>query len=74
VTLSVTDQGVGIPAEDLPRIFERFYRVGGQANRRPGTGIGLAIVKEFTEAQGGRIEVTSTVGEGTTFTVILPAA
>lgn len=74
VALSVADQGVGIPAEDLGRIFERFYRVGGQANRRPGTGIGLAIVKEFTEAQGGRVEVASTAGEGTTFTILLPAA
>jgi PAS domain S-box-containing protein len=74
VALSVADQGVGIPAEDIDRIFERFYRVGGQANRRPGTGIGLAIVKEFTEAQGGHVQVTSTIGEGATFTVVLPAA
>jgi protein-histidine pros-kinase len=74
IALAVQDQGIGIPDEDLSRIFERFYRVGGQNNRRPGTGIGLAIVKEFTEAQGGRVEVNSVVGVGTEFTITLPAA
>jgi signal transduction histidine kinase len=73
VALVVSDQGVGIPGDELDRIFDRFYRVGGDGNRQPGTGIGLAIVKEFTEAQGGRVEVSSTLGRGTTFTVILPA-
>jgi protein-histidine pros-kinase len=73
VEISVTDEGVGIPDEELPRVFERFYRAGGESNRRPGTGIGLAIVKEFTEAQGGRVTVTSTVGQGSRFTLTLPA-
>ncbi len=72
ISLAVTDQGIGMPADEFDRIFERFYRVGGQTNRRPGTGIGLAIVKEFIEAQRGRVEINSTVGEGTTFTIVLP--
>ncbi len=72
VAITVSDQGVGIPAHELDKVFERFYRVGGQSNRRPGTGIGLAIVKEFTEDQGGRVAVHSTPGEGTEFTVVFP--
>jgi protein-histidine pros-kinase len=71
-TISVADEGAGIPRDELDRIFDRFYRVGGQSNRLPGTGIGLAIVKEFTEAQHGRVEVTSTLGGGTEFRVLLP--
>jgi protein-histidine pros-kinase len=74
VSLSITDEGMGIPAGDLEHVFQRFYRVGGQANRQPGTGIGLAIVREFTEAQGGQVSVSSVVGQGTTFTVLLPDA
>jgi signal transduction histidine kinase len=66
VALTVADHGVGIPADEFPQIFECFYRVG--------TGIGLAIVKEFTEAQGGRVELRSTVGQGTEFTIFLPAS
>lgn len=73
VALSVADEGIGIPAEEFDEIFKRFYRVGGQSNRQPGTGIGLAIVKEFTEAQRGRVRVSSVVGQGTEFTVFLPA-
>jgi two-component system OmpR family sensor kinase len=73
--IAVEDTGVGLPPEDLPRAFERFYlyernRAGG----RLGSGLGLAIVKELTEAMGGSVEVRSTVGEGTTFVVRLPAA
>jgi protein-histidine pros-kinase len=73
VAVSVADQGSGIPAHELARIFDRFYRVGGVENRRPGTGIGLAIVKEFTEAQGGRVDIVSDDGEGAEFTVRLVA-
>jgi signal transduction histidine kinase len=71
--LSVRDTGIGIPADQLPHIFERFRRV-----RRPGgtdaagTGLGLAIVKEFAQAHGGRVDVESTEGVGSTFTVTLP--
>jgi PAS domain S-box-containing protein len=73
IAISVSDTGPGIAADELDKIFDRFYRVGGSANRLPGTGIGLAIVKEFTEVQGGRVEVASTVGAGTMFTVRLRA-
>jgi two-component system, OmpR family, sensor kinase len=73
--LSVTDTGVGIPAEDLPHIFDRFYRVDKSRNREQGgSGLGLAIVKWVVQAHGGRIQVESSVGAGTTFTVNLPLA
>lgn len=74
VDVTVTDQGEGIAAVDVDRVFDRFYRVGGPDNRKPGTGIGLAIVKDFTEAQGGAVSVRSTLGSGTTFTVSLRSA
>ena len=71
--LEVRDSGVGIDASEIPRIFERFYR-GSRANeaRGSGSGLGLAIVKSIVDMHGGRIGVESRVGEGTTFTVILP--
>lgn len=74
VRLSVQDSGCGIPAEDLPHIFERFYRVD-KARARPngGSGLGLAIAKWITEAHDGEIQVQSVLGEGTTFIVLLPA-
>ena len=75
VVLSVKDNGVGIPPEDIGRIFERFYRVGRSRDRREGgTGLGLAIAKHLTQAMGGTIEVESSTGSGTTFRVSLPAA
>jgi two-component system phosphate regulon sensor histidine kinase PhoR len=75
VILAVRDNGVGIPPSDLPRIFERFYRVGRSRDRREGgTGLGLAIAKHLTQAMGGSIEVDSVQGAGTTFRVSLPAA
>jgi len=71
--LSVADSGVGIPAEELPRLFERFHRIGGQRGRtHEGTGIGLALVQELVKLHGGSIEVSSTVDRGTTVTVRLP--
>ncbi|MGE0869754.1 MAG: ATP-binding protein [Kofleriaceae bacterium] len=71
--LSVTDTGVGIPAEEQPRIFDRYYRAEGQSRHRPeGTGIGLALVNELVKLHGGTVEVTSGVGRGSTFSVMLP--
>lgn len=73
VELAVSDTGPGVPAEDLPRIFERFYRVDkGRARRTGGTGLGLAIVKHVAEAHGGRVSAESTPGVGSTFRVLLP--
>lgn len=75
VTISVSDQGVGIPPADLPRIFDRFYRVDPSRSRRTGgAGLGLAIVKELTEALGGRVEVESVPGAGSAFTLVFPPA
>jgi len=72
-TLEVRDTGVGIPADQLPRIFERFHRVPNARSRtHEGTGIGLALVQELVRIHGGKMSVESTVGEGTTFTVTLP--
>jgi len=72
--VTVSDTGIGIPAEHFSRIFDRFYRVDKARNREDGgTGLGLAIVKSLAKAHGGRIEVASVPGEGTSFTVFLPA-
>jgi signal transduction histidine kinase len=73
VRVSVVDRGVGIAPEDLPRLFHRFQR-GRLARNTEGLGLGLYIVRMLVEAQRGRVEVTSVPGEGSTFTVTLPAA
>jgi two-component system, sensor histidine kinase and response regulator len=70
--LEVTDTGLGIPAGSLPRIFDEFYRAGGEASGIPGTGLGLAICRRLVHDLGGAIEVTSTEGAGSIFTVTLP--
>jgi signal transduction histidine kinase len=71
--LTVSDTGTGIPADELPRVFERFRRVeGARARTHEGSGIGLALVQELVRLHGGRIEVTSIVGKGTTFEVDIP--
>jgi two-component system sensor histidine kinase SenX3 len=73
IRLSVADTGVGIPARDLERIFERFYRVDhGRSRDSGGTGLGLSIVRHVASNHQGRVEVDSREGEGSTFTVILP--
>ena len=75
VVLIVSDTGIGIPAQDLPRIFERFYKVDRSRNRNAGgTGLGLAIAKHLAEGHGGRLWVTSAEGQGSTFYVSLPVA
>jgi CheY-like chemotaxis protein/anti-sigma regulatory factor (Ser/Thr protein kinase) len=71
--LTVRDTGVGIAAEELPRLFERFHRVAGSAARtREGTGLGLALVHELSALHGGTVSVESAPGAGSTFTVALP--
>ncbi|MDB5350545.1 MAG: sensor histidine kinase [Planctomycetota bacterium] len=71
--LTVTDTGLGIPRDDQPRVFERFYRVDKARSRElGGTGLGLAIVKHLTQSLGGQITVESRVGQGSVFTVSLP--
>jgi len=73
VALEVSDTGVGIPADKLERIFDRFYQVDGSARRRHGgVGLGLALVKEIVEAYGGRVTVQSEVDGGSTFTAYVP--
>ena len=74
IEIVVRDTGIGIPAEHLPRIFERFYRIDGDRSREMGgTGLGLAIVKHIIEAHSSRISVESTIGEGTVFRFVLKA-
>ncbi|MBI2910913.1 MAG: HAMP domain-containing protein [Chloroflexi bacterium] len=70
--ISVADTGEGIPAEHLPRVFDRFYRVDRTRAHADGTGLGLAIVKHLTEAHGGWVRAESQVGRGSRFTVWLP--
>lgn len=75
VKVSVTDTGIGIKGEDIPRIFDKFYRVKSSDNRQiVGTGLGLSIVKSIVDAHMGTISVESTEGKGTTFSVLLPKA
>ena len=73
IEMTVRDTGTGIPAEELPRLFERFHRIqGARARTHEGTGIGLALVHEMVKLHGGNIRVESVFGGGTTFTVSLP--
>ncbi|HEY5808961.1 MAG TPA: ATP-binding protein [Povalibacter sp.] len=71
--ISVSDTGIGVPESEIPRLFERFHRVeGAQGRSFEGTGIGLALVQELVRLHGGRIDVASEAGKGTTFTISIP--
>lgn len=73
ITISVKDTGKGVPAEDLPRLFDRFFRSEqARAEGESGFGLGLAIAKSIVDSMGGTIEAASEVGVGTTFTIVLP--
>jgi signal transduction histidine kinase/CheY-like chemotaxis protein len=72
VRIAVSDNGVGIASDDQDRVFEEFRQVGDKAQRTTGTGLGLALTRRLVEAHGGRIELESKLGAGSTFTVILP--
>ncbi|MEW6320135.1 MAG: response regulator [Acidobacteriota bacterium] len=75
VAIAVSDQGAGIPPEKLEQLFQKFHQVDSSASRRKGgTGLGLSIAKALAEQHGGTVEVSSVVGRGTTFTVLIPAA
>jgi signal transduction histidine kinase len=75
LVLEVADSGIGIAAEDLPRVFDEFYRgANAREHAAAGTGLGLAIVKATSERHGGNITVASELGLGTRFAVTLPAA
>ena len=71
--IEVQDQGIGIAPENLPRLFEAFYRVDSSHTAEiPGTGLGLVIVKAIIEQHGGRVLVDSEVGQGTTLSILIP--
>jgi len=73
IRISVTDRGVGIPRDELKKIFDKYYRTPSQMTRETaGSGLGLTLVHHITEAHGGRVEVESEVGRGSTFTLLLP--
>jgi two-component system, OmpR family, sensor histidine kinase MtrB len=70
--ISVRDQGVGIGAEEMPHVFAPFRRGKGSVEVAPGTGLGLSVVRRIVEAHGGRVQVESAIGRGSTFRVWLP--
>lgn len=73
IAMEVVDTGAGIPPEQLPHVFEKFYQASNQPHAGAGSGLGLAIAKQIVEAHGGAIQCDSTLGVGTTFSITLPA-
>jgi signal transduction histidine kinase len=73
VNIEVSDAGVGIAEEDMPNIFQRFYR-GDQSRSQPGSGLGLSLAQAFVKSHGGEITVVSRSGHGSTFAITLPKA
>jgi signal transduction histidine kinase len=74
ILIQVQDTGLGIPEEEIPHLFEKFFRASNTLKVAPGTGLGLTIAKKIIENHGGKIEVQSQLGVGTTFITHLPAA
>jgi signal transduction histidine kinase len=74
VEVSVRDTGIGIPTDDLDRVFDRFYQVEREGRHAEGPGLGLSVVKQLVEVQGGRITVESVPDQGTTFRFTVPVA
>jgi two-component system phosphate regulon sensor histidine kinase PhoR len=75
VQVDISDTGIGIPKDDLGRVFERFYRVDKARSRElGGTGLGLSIVRHIVQAHGGEVRVESTLGKGSTFSFAIPQA
>jgi len=73
VVLAIQDTGIGVPADELPKLFTRFFRsAADEAHNIPGTGLGLAVVREIIENHGGVVTMESVLGEGSTVTVTLP--
>ncbi len=72
VCITIQDTGLGIPEEAIPHLFEKFYRVRDTEDKVAGTGLGLSICKQIVQGHGGRIEVKSKLGVGTSFAVMLP--
>ncbi len=73
ISFAITDRGIGVPAEDIPKLFNSFFRASN-SDSVSGTGLGLFIARQFVELHGGHIDVSSQQGQGSTFCIVLPMA